>query len=62
MCHCSHLPVTIMDFSKTDSILSQAIGAITPAAQLVIRHQGAVVHDVAMGFLDADTRTRPVNQ
>ena len=50
-----------MDFSKADSILSHAIGSITPAAQMVIRHQGEVVHDTAMGFLDPETRTRPVN-
>jgi CubicO group peptidase (beta-lactamase class C family) len=50
-----------MDFSKADSILSQAIGNITPAAQLVIRHEGETVHDVAMGFLDPETQTRPVN-
>jgi CubicO group peptidase (beta-lactamase class C family) len=50
-----------MDFSKADSILSQAVGTITPAAQLVIRHHGAVVHDVAIGFLDPDTKTRPAN-
>ncbi len=50
-----------MDFSKADSILSQAIGTATPAAQLVIRHRGEVVHDVAIGFLDPQIRTRPVN-
>ena len=50
-----------MDFSKANSILSQAIGTITPAAQLVIRHHGTVVYDVAMGFLDPETRTRPAN-
>src|SRR5687768_14976825 len=50
-----------MNFSKTDSILSQAMGIITPAAQLVICHKGEMVHDVAMGFLDPETRTRPVN-
>jgi len=50
-----------MNFSKADSILSQAVGTITPAAQLVIRHHGQVVHDVAMGFLDPETKTRPVN-
>jgi CubicO group peptidase (beta-lactamase class C family) len=53
--------VFIMDFSKVDSILSQAIGTITPAAQLVIRHRGKVVHEAAMGFLDPETRTRPAN-
>jgi CubicO group peptidase (beta-lactamase class C family) len=50
-----------MNFSKADSILVQAIGTITPAAQLVIRQNGAVVHDVAMGFLDPETKTHPVN-
>lgn len=50
-----------MNFSKADSILSQAIGAITPSAQLVIRHEGAVAHDVAMGFLDPETKSRPVD-
>jgi CubicO group peptidase (beta-lactamase class C family) len=50
-----------MDFSKADSILSPAVGTITPAAQLVIRHHCEVVHDVAMGFLDPETKTRPVN-
>ena len=50
-----------MDFSRADAILSEAIGTITPAAQLVIRHRGTVVHDVAMGFLDPETSTRPVN-
>ena len=50
-----------MDFSKADSILSQAVGSVTPAAQLVIHHKGVVVHDVAMGFLDPENNTRPVN-
>jgi CubicO group peptidase (beta-lactamase class C family) len=50
-----------MDFSKADSILSHTIGSRTPAAQLVIRHRGDVVHDVAMGFLEPETGTHPVN-
>lgn len=50
-----------MNFFQADSILSQAIGTVTPAAQLVIRHKGAVVHGVAMGFLDPETKTRPTN-
>jgi serine-type D-Ala-D-Ala carboxypeptidase len=50
-----------MNFSKADSILSKAIRTITPAAQLVIRHHGEVVHDMALGFLDPETETRPVN-
>src|SRR6185436_3743977 len=50
-----------MNFSQADSILSQAIGASTPAAQMVIRHDGAVVHDVELGFLDPETKTRTTN-
>lgn len=50
-----------MNFSKVDSILSQAISIVTPAAQVVIRHNGAVVHDVAMGFLDLENKSGPVN-
>ena len=50
-----------MDFSRADSILSQAIGITIPAAQLVIRHRGAREHEVAMGFLDPETRARPVD-
>src|ERR1044071_2869291 len=47
-----------MNFSPVDMILSQAIGTVTPAAQLVILCNGTVVHDVAMGFLDPETKTR----
>jgi serine-type D-Ala-D-Ala carboxypeptidase len=50
-----------MDFSKADAILSRAVGLITPAAQLVIRHHGAVVHAVAIGFIDPETKSRPAN-
>jgi CubicO group peptidase (beta-lactamase class C family) len=50
-----------MNFSKADSILSEAIGAVTPAAQLVVRHKGAVAHAVALGFLDPETRAGSIN-
>jgi len=50
-----------MNFSQAASILSQAIGTITPAAQLVIRHNGEVVHAAALGFLDPETKTRLAN-
>src|SRR5689334_19384883 len=50
-----------MNFSQVDAILSQSIGTVTPAAQIVISHQGAVVHDLAIGFLDPETKSRPVN-
>src|SRR5512133_592097 len=48
-------------FSKVDSILSQAVGTITPAAQLAIYHNSAIVHEVAMGFLDPEITSRPVD-
>ena len=47
-----------MNFFNADSILLQAIDSVTPSAQLVIRHQGTVVHDVAMGVLDPETKSR----
>ena len=50
-----------MDFSRADAILSQAIGRVTPAAQLVIHHEAVVVHDVARGFLDPETKMRAIN-
>ena len=50
-----------MDFSQADTLLSQAVGTITPAAQLVIHHKGSRVHQTALGFLDPDIKTRPVN-
>ena len=50
-----------MNFSQIDAILSQSIGTVTPAAQIVICHNGAVVHDLAIGFLDPETKSRPVN-
>lgn len=50
-----------MNFSKADTVLSKAVGNITPSAQLVIYHRGAVVHHVSMGFLDPETKARPIN-
>lgn len=51
----------IMEFPRAEAILSQAVGAITPSAQLVVWHRGSVVYDVAMGFLDPETKARPIN-
>jgi CubicO group peptidase (beta-lactamase class C family) len=48
-----------MNFSEADSILSQAIVRITPAAQLTIRHKGKLVHAAAFGYLDPETRNYP---
>jgi len=50
-----------MNFSQADSILAQAIDTVTPAGQIVIQHKGVVVHNVAMGFLDPETKTRRTN-
>src|SRR5258706_10198029 len=50
-----------MNFFQADSILSQAIDTITPAAQLMIRRNGVVVHDVALGFIDPETKRRRTN-
>lgn len=50
-----------MDFSIADSILSQAVGSVTPAAQMVILHKGARVHDITRGWLDPETRSQPAN-
>ena len=50
-----------MDFSVADSILSQAVGSVTPAAQMVIWHKGARVHDITRGWLDPETRSHPAN-
>src|ERR1051325_7038807 len=48
-----------MDFSKVDSILSQAVNRITPAAQIVVLQHGETVYSAAMGFLDPETKTHP---
>lgn len=50
-----------MNFSNADSILSQAVDMVTPAAQLVIRQHGKVVHEVSMGWLDPEAKARPTN-
>lgn len=48
-----------MNFSQADLILSGAIGPVSPAAQLVIRRRGALIHAVSMGWLDPETKARP---
>lgn len=50
-----------MDFSQADLILSRAIRTVTPAAQLVVMHGGAVVHDISLGCLDPETCARLVD-
>jgi|JFJP01.1.fsa_nt_gi CubicO group peptidase (beta-lactamase class C family)/GNAT superfamily N-acetyltransferase len=48
-------------FRIPHSILAQAIGTITPAAQLAIRHKGELIYETALGFLDTETRQRPTH-
>lgn len=49
-----------MDFHIVDTLLSQAVASKTcPAAQVVIRHHGEVVHQGAFGWLDPETCRRP---
>ncbi|MGC9396789.1 MAG: serine hydrolase domain-containing protein [Anaerolineae bacterium] len=47
-----------MNLTKAQTILQNAIGVVTPAAQLVIRHYGDVVFSEAFGWLDPETRVR----
>jgi len=44
------------------TILQDAVGVITPAAQLVVRRRGDVVFSEAFGWLDPETRARPTQQ
>ncbi len=48
-----------MDFNHLYTILQNAVGAVTPAAQLVVRHRGDVVFSTALGWLDPETRAHP---
>jgi CubicO group peptidase (beta-lactamase class C family) len=45
-----------MNFTGARTILQHAIGVITPAAQLVVRHHGNVVFSESLGWLDPETR------
>lgn len=48
-----------MNFVNAHTILENAIGIVTPAAQLVVRHRGDVVFSAALGWLDPETRAHP---
>ena len=48
-----------LDFTVIDETLQQAIPAITPAAQLAIRHNGEQIFAKAYGYLDPDKRQTP---
>ncbi|MBN1877641.1 MAG: beta-lactamase family protein [Anaerolineae bacterium] len=41
------------------NILHNAVGTVTPAAQLVVRWRGEVMLDESVGWLDPETRRRP---
>jgi CubicO group peptidase (beta-lactamase class C family) len=51
-----------MDLTDAYTILQDAIGTITPAAQLVVRHHGDVVFSEAFGWLDPETRQHPIRR
>jgi len=53
---------TVMDFTQAHTVLQNAIGVITPAAQLVVRHRGDIVFSDAFGWLDPETRARPTQR
>ena len=47
------------DFPAADEIMRAGLGRVYPAAQLVIRHDGAPVFSAAYGDLTPDARPRP---
>lgn len=51
-----------MDFTAVDTILSQAVPALCPATQLVIRQQGGVIYKRAYGWLDPATHQHPTTR
>jgi CubicO group peptidase (beta-lactamase class C family) len=51
-----------IDFGTVDTVLSVAVPDTTPAAQLTIRSGGRCVFSQAYGYLDPDTRLRPVQR
>ncbi len=51
-----------MDLSYAGTILQNAVGVITPAAQLVVRWCGDVVCSEAFGWLDPETREQPTQR
>jgi CubicO group peptidase (beta-lactamase class C family) len=51
-----------MDLSNAYTILQDAVGVITPAAQLVVRHRGDVILSEAFGWLDPESREQPTRR
>lgn len=48
-----------MDFTAVNTILTQAVPELCPAAQLVVRQQGGVLYEQAYGWLEPTTRRHP---
>ncbi len=51
-----------MNLDNAHTILQNAIGVVTPAAQLVVRFHGDVVFSEAFGWLDPETRAYPTQR
>ena len=49
-----------MDFANACAVLQTATPTTTPAAQLVVRRHGDVVLSATFGWLDPETRRRPI--
>jgi CubicO group peptidase (beta-lactamase class C family) len=47
------------DLSKAEASISEALGRVFPAAQVVVRHHGEVILSRAYGWLDPETQQRP---
>lgn len=49
----------MLDFAAVDTILMKAVPDLCPAAQLVVRQQGAIIYEGTYGWLDPAERQRP---
>jgi CubicO group peptidase (beta-lactamase class C family) len=49
-----------MDFSKATQIIQEYEGKAAPAITVQVRHKGRVVYEHAQGWLDPETKLRPV--
>jgi serine-type D-Ala-D-Ala carboxypeptidase len=49
-----------IDFSAAETVISGALDRVFPAAQIEVRRRGEVLWSAATGWLDPETRSRPV--
>jgi len=49
-----------MNFSKSDEVIAAYAGRVAPAITVQVRRAGKIVYQRAQGWLDPDTRQRPV--